>query len=151
MLTKTDLLLLLTEIDDSGINAKPYITAVIHSDKISLDVLKFIDENRHFDVSEFYKLLRKNYNHKKSSLYKNLVREEFSDPSDILTTLSAFVLQVNLFAKNLENNQMFLKHSRVDEVTKVLNTYYTTYDLIPCMKALKVIKTDLKAFELFNK
>ena len=65
----------------------------------------------------------------------------------MLTTLAALNLQILLFAKKLENNEMFLKHSRAEEITRVLNNYYKTYDLRPCNKLLHLIKADLKAFE----
>lgn len=117
------------------------------SDNISLKALKFVNDSRQLDVAAFYEMLRKNYNHKKSSLYKNLVREEFKDPNDVLVTLAALNLQILLYAKKLPNNILFLKHSRGEEITKVLNAYYVNYDLIPCLKMLKLIKADLKAFE----
>jgi hypothetical protein len=117
------------------------------SPTIPIDVLKFINERRQFDVANFYEMLRKNYNHKKSSLYINLVKESFDEPSDVLVTLSALNLQIMLYAKKLPDNKMFLKHSRGEEISHVLNNYYKTYDLIPCLKALKVIKADLKSFE----
>lgn len=147
MLTKQDLLLLLTDIEDSGINVDNQITRLLRSETITYDSLKFINDNRQFDVSVFYELLRKNYNHKKSTLYINLVKEELDNPNEALVTLSALNLQIILFAKKLSDNKMFLKHSRAEEITRVLNNYYKTYDLIPCLKLLKLIKADLVAFE----
>lgn len=147
MLTKQDLLLLLTDIEDSGINVDNQITRLLRSETITYDTLKFINDNRQFDVSVFYELLRKNYNHKKSTLYINLVKEELENPNEALVTLSALNLQIILFAKKLSDNKMFLKHSRAEEITRVLNNYYKTYDLIPCLKLLKLIKADLVAFE----
>ena len=124
MLTKNDLLLLLTDMEDHGVDVGSNITKLVKTDGISHDVLKFINNNRQLDVANFYDMLRKNYNHKKSKLYMNLVKEEFDDPSDVLVTLSALNLQIFLYAKKLENNQLFLKHSRGEEITKVLNNYY---------------------------
>lgn len=150
MLTKTDLVLLLTELEDSGINVDAQINKLLSVEAISYDVLKFINDNRQFDVSIFYELLRKNYNHKKSNLYINLVKEELDNPTEVLITLSALNLQILLFAKKLADNKMFLKHSRAEEITQVLHNYYKTYDLIPCLKLLKLIKADLIAFEQIN-
>lgn len=122
-------------------------TRLALSEGVPRDILKYINDNRPLEVAQFYEMLRKNYNHKKSNLYKNLVREELSEPIEALITLSALNLQILLYAKKLDDNKMFLKHSRADEITKVLNNYYNTYDLIPCLKMLKLIKSDLKCFE----
>ena len=147
MLTKNDLILLLTELEDQGNNVTKQLNALMLSPSIPHDVLKFINEKRQFDVANFYEMLRKNYNHKKSSLYINLVKESFDEPSEVLVTLAALNLQIMLYAKKLPDNKMFLKHSRGEEITQVLANYYKTYDLIPCLKALKLIKADLKSFE----
>ena len=147
MLTKNDLLLLLNEMQASGKETSKLATRLALSEGVPRDILKYINDNRPLEVAQFYEMLRKNYNHKKSNLYKNLVREELSEPIEALITLSALNLQILLYAKKLDDNQMFLKHSRADEITKVLNNYYNTYDLIPCLKMLKLIKSDLKCFE----
>lgn len=147
MLTKNDLLLLLNEMQASGKETSKLATRLALSEGVPRDILKYINDNRPLEVAQFYEMLRKNYNHKKSNLYKNLVREELSEPIEALITLSALNLQILLYAKKLDDNKMFLKHSRVDEITKVLNNYYNTYDLIPCLKMLKLIKSDLKCFE----
>ena len=146
MVTRNDILLLLTELQEEGKEVKVYLTKALTSQSIPLDVLKFINDERQLDVASFYELLRKNYNSKKSPLYKNIVREEIR-PEEVLTTLAALNLQILLFAKNLEDDKMFLKHSRAEEITRVLNNYYKTYDLIPCLKLLKLVKADLVAFE----
>ncbi len=147
MLTKNDLLLLLNEMQASGKETSKLATRLALSEGVPRDILKYINDNRPLEVAQFYEMLRKNYNHKKSNLYKNLVREELSEPIEALITLSALNLQILLYAKKLDDNKMFLKHSRADEITKVLNNYYNTYDLIPCLKMLKLIKSDLKCFE----
>ena len=147
MLTKNDLLLLLNEMQASGKETSKLATRLALSEGVPRAILKYINDNRPLEVAQFYEMLRKNYNHKKSNLYKNLVREELSEPIEALITLSALNLQILLYAKKLDDNKMFLKHSRADEITKVLNNYYNTYDLIPCLKMLKLIKSDLKCFE----
>lgn len=147
MVTKTDLILLLTEMQEHGSNVGSQLNKVVLNEGISLEVLKFVNDNRQLDIAVFYEMLRKNYNSKKSPLYKNLVKEELSEAEDALTTLAALNLQILLFAKKLEDDRMFLKHSRAEEITTVLNGYYKTYDLRPCYKLLRLIKADLKAFE----
>lgn len=147
MLTKNDLLLLLNEMQASGKETSKLATRLALSEGVPRDILKYINDNRPLEVAQFYEMLRKNYNHKKSNLYKNLVREELNEPIEALITLSALNLQILLYAKKLDDNKMFLKHSRANEITKVLNNYYNTYELIPCLKMLKLIKSDLKCFE----
>lgn len=147
MLTKNDLILLLTELEDQGVAVSKQLNALMLTPSIPADIIKFINDRRQLDVANFYEMLRRNYNHKKSSLYINLVKETFDDPSDVLVTLSALNLQIMLYAKKLDDSKMFLKHSRGEEISQVLNNYYKTYDLIPCLKALKLIKADLKSFE----
>jgi len=147
MITKNDIILLLTELQENNINVDKYLRKSLLSESVNMEALKFINDNRQLDVAKFYELLRKNNNSKKSPLYKNIVKEELSEANDVLTTLAALNLQILLFAKKLDDNQMFLKHSRGEEITKVLNNYYNTYDLIPCYKLLKLIKADLVALE----
>ena len=148
MLSRNDLILLLTDIEKlENIPVDNYVTELLTSSNIPLHVIKFINSKRQFDVASFYEMLRYNYNHKKSPLYKNLVKEEFTDPQEVLTTLSALNLQIMLYARKLEDSKLFLKHSRAEEITFVLNNYCKTYDLRPCLKLLGLIKSDLKVFE----
>lgn len=149
MLQNTDLILLLSELDANNVKgAKELIPTLIGKTSISLDALKFINEHRPLDVAQFYERVRKNYNDKKSSLYKNIVRE-IEDSQDVLTTLHALSLQIILYSKHVESKDvlMFFKHTRAEEITRVLNNYYKTYDIISAKKLLKLIKSDLCAFE----
>lgn len=151
MLQKNDLVLLLSEMQEQGLDVQTEINKVLLSPSIPLDVLKLVNDNRPLPVTSFYERVRKNHNQKKSDLYKNIMNET-SEIDKVLTTLSAFVLQVNLFSRYLENTdlQMFYKHSRVEEITRVLNQYYKTYDLTSCIKILRLIKSDILAFETIN-
>jgi hypothetical protein len=152
MLKTNDLILLLTELEEKGIEgASQQLRYLLTKSEISLDVLKFINSNRILDVAHFYEQIRKSYNAKKSSLYVNLVREEVKDPKDMLTTLASLNLQILLFANHLDNPQMFLSHSRAEEITRVLNNYYRTYDLKPVVALRSLIKADLKSFESIKK
>ena len=148
MISKNDCILLLTDLQDKGENVDNYINKLFISTNIPEDVIEFINKKRLFEVANFYEKLRWSYNHKHSNLYKNLVREEFDKPEDVLTTLSSLNLQIFLYLKTLETNkQLFLKHSRAEEITKVLNQYLKDYDLRPALKLLYLIKSDLKTFE----
>lgn len=146
MISKNDIILLLTELEDKGIDIKPQLKKVFSNTSIPLDVVKFINDNRQLDLTSFYEKMRKNYNHKKSKLYISIVKD-IEDPTEILTTLSSYNLQVALYAKQIEDNQMFLKHSRAREVNMVLAQYYTNYDLTNCLALLRLIKADLMACE----
>ena len=146
MLQKNDLILLLTEMQENGEDVSDYLRKLVTSSNIPMDVLKYINDSRQLDVSAFYERIRKNYNDKRSDLYKNIVRD-IDDPQEVLTTLSAYALQVILYSKHTQNEQLFFKHSRVEEVTRVLNNYYNSYDIASAMKLLRLIKVDLKAFE----
>lgn len=147
MISKTDCILLLTELERQGVDVKEQLETALSSPSISLDVIKFINDNRQMDLTAFYKHIRKSYNQKHSSLYKNIVTEELKDPNECLTTLSALLTQILLFSKKVENRQMFLRHARGQEITVILNNYFTSYDLTNCLKLLKVIKADIKALE----
>ena len=149
MLKKNDLILLLTKLQESGVDVSAQLKQVVVTPDMAslIDVIKFINDNRQLDVTGFYEQLRKSYNSKRSSLYINLVREELKDPTDVLTTLSSLNLQILLYAKHLENPQLFLAHSRAEEITRVLNNYYKTYDLKPALLLRELIRSDLKVFE----
>lgn len=146
MIAKTDLLLLLSDLEGQGIEVSKYVGELYANPGISLDILKFINSHRQLELTDFYDKLRRNYNKKRSKLYISLVREDLK-PEEVLTTLAAYNLQVALYAAKLENNQMFLNHSRAKEVNLVLAKYYTNYDLTSCMQLLKLIKADLLACE----
>lgn len=138
--------MLLTELQEKGEDVSKYIKTLYKTPEIPLDTIKFINEHRELDVVSFYEKLRSNYNHKKSDLYINIVKET-DDLSEILTTLAAYNLQVLLFAKKLTDKDAFYKASRVEEVTRVLNNYYKTYDIDKCRLLLALIKADIKLFE----
>jgi CDP-glycerol glycerophosphotransferase (TagB/SpsB family) len=152
MLKTTDLILLLTELEEKGVEgSSQQIRELVNKGEILFETLKFINDNRLLDVANFYEQIRKSYNSKKSSLYINLVREEVKNPKDMLTTLASLNLQILLFANHIDNPQMFLSHSRAEEITRVLNNYYRTYDLKPVVALRSLIKADLKSFESIKK
>lgn len=146
MIKKTDILLLLSELKDQGEDVSPYLNKLYRSREIPLDIIKYLNNKRALDVASFYEKLRYNYNHKKSDLYINIVKE-ITDIPEVLTTLAAYNLQVLLFAKKLDNKEPFYRATRVEEVTRVLNSYYKTFDINNCLTVLSLIKADIKLFE----
>lgn len=147
MITKNDCLLLLAEIEDKGIDTKEMCSLLLSHSSINMQVLKFINEHRELELSSFYNKLRKNYNDKKSKLYKEIVQIDQKEPRDIVVTLSSLLTQILLHSNQVEDKQMFLKHSRAEEISKVLSNYFKTYDTKLCIQILTLIKADLKALE----
>lgn len=149
MLTKKDCLMLLAEIESNEKDKQKVNNLTLKAIKnpnVDLEVLKYINSKRQLDVSKFYEKLRYSYNHKKSKLYKNIVKDT-EDIDEIITTLTSLLTQIFLFSKNCDNRQMFLKHSRVNEISKVITLYTENYDITSGMKLLRLIKADLKCFE----
>lgn len=148
MLTKEDTILLLTQLQQSGIDVKSQLMKAVRSQYVQADIIQFINTNRQIDLSKFYEKLRKSYNDKRSILYKNLVKDLTEDNiSDVLTTLASLNLQLLLFSKDAEDYEMFLRAARMEEINKCLLNYSRTYDIIPCIKLLQIIKADLKCLE----
>ena len=148
MITRRDCLLLLSELAAKGIETKDMVTLALKSQDVNINVIKFIDSHRQMDANAFYEKIRKSYNHKKSNLYKNIVICDEVDCSDtVLTTLAALNLQILLFVNNVSDTRMFLEHTRFEEINEALLNYSKTYDLVPCIKVLQIVKADLKAFE----
>lgn len=145
-ITKNDCYLLLADLQEKNIDTSSILNELSKNNNVTLSVLKFINDNRQLDLAAFYEKIRKSYNDKHSNLYINIVKE-IEEPTEILTTLSAMLTQILLFSKNVENKEMFLKHARANEISLYLNNYFKTYDLVPCVKLLRIIKTDLKALE----
>lgn len=151
MISKNDLLLLLTELEDSGIDCSEEISSLYTPTAPIIDILKFINGNRSLDLVNFYEKLRKSYNHKSSKLYKNIVQCDENteiNPNTTLTTLSALLNQILQF--NVDDKPMFLKHARAEEIIDVLNIYLKTFDIQPAHKLLTLIKADLVVSEYIN-
>ena len=146
MITKNDCILLLADIAEKGVDTTVALRKLLASSDVDMNIIKFINDNRPLEVGEFYEQLRYNYNHKKSKLYINIVKD-IEDPQEVLTTLSAMLTQILLYSKKCSDREMFLKHSRADEISVVLAKYFKTYDLQICLQLLRLIKLDLKALE----
>ena len=151
MITKNDCLLLLSELQDKGLETKPYVMKVLKDNNVNLEVLKFINDNRKLELTEFYNFLRNRYNEKKSKLYKEIVQIDEKQPKDIVVTLSSLLTQILLYSNKVENKQLFLRHSRADEISKVLVKYFQDYDVQLCVSMMNLLKADLKACEYIQK
>ena len=146
MISKNDLVLLLTDLEERGIDIGDSIVRLMSSRTIPLDILSLINKNRPMDITNFYERLRKNYNDKRSNLYKNIMKE-VDGTDEVLTTLSSLNLQILLYSKHVDNKNMFLKNARAEEIVSVLKKYYRTYDLSDAMKLMKLIKADIVVLE----
>lgn len=151
MITKNDAMILLTELKEQGIDVNAQFKELLKSQQPSIEVIKFINDHRKLEVTNFYEKLRKSYNNKKSSLYINIVKEKYDDPKDVLTTLASLNLQILLFGKHVDDLAMFLRHTRFDEIQKCMLLYAKNADIIPARQLLSLVKADLKALEYCNK
>ena len=149
MITKTDMILLLTDLQDKGIDVSNELRNTIKNG-VSISTIQFINNNRQLDLYKFYEKIRKSYNQKHSNLYINIVKE-IEEPVKVLTTLAALQTQILIFSlKEANDKEMFLRHSRICEIAKVLYNYYTTYDFKPCIKLIQLIKADIKCLQEKN-
>lgn len=147
MITKNDCLHVLVALEDRGLNINQPMKRLVTSKEIPLDVLKFILDNRGIEVANFYEMLRKKHNDKKSPLYHNIVKD-ITDPEEIITTLACLLVQITLYNKKLPaNKEIFQREVRAEEITRVLNNYYATGLMDQCLALLKLIKTDLLVLE----
>lgn len=147
MITKNDCLTLLVALEDKGVNINAPMKKLITSKDIPIEVLKFILENRGIEVANFYEMLRKKHNQKKSPLYHNIVKE-ITDTDEIITTLACLLVQINLYSKKLTTNrEIFQREVRAEEITRVLNNYYSTGTFDQCLALIKLLKTDLIVLE----
>ena len=151
MITRRDCLLLLSELKLKNIDTA-MITKTLASPNVDIEVIKFINDHRQFEANAFYDKIRKSYNAKKSNLYKNIVTcDEVDCSNTVLTTLAALNLQILLYVDKVTDAKMFLRHLRFEEINQALLNYGKTFDLVPCIKVLQIVKADLKAFEYINK
>lgn len=147
MITKNDCLTILVSLENRGLNIDQPMKKLITAKEIPFEVLKFILDNRGSEVANFYEMLRKKHNEKKSPLYHNIVKD-ITDPDEIITTLACLLVQITLFSKKLQNNrEIFQREVRAEEITRVLNVFYTTGELDQCLALIKLLKTDLIVLE----
>lgn len=147
MITKNDCLSLLVSLEDQGIDINKPMKKLITSKEIPMEVLKFILDNRGIEVANFYEMLRKKYNQKKSPLYHNIVKE-VTDTDELITTLACLLVQITLYSKKLTaNREIFQREIRAEEITRVLNNYYATGEFGQCLALIRLLKTDLIVLE----
>lgn len=145
MIDKTDIILLLSDMQKNNIDVSNDVKAVLNSDIIPLNIIKKINEFKSIDIINFYIKLKKSYNDKHSKLYKNIMRADenlLDDPKTALTTLSALLNQILLYKP--EDRVMFYKHARGNEIAQVLSIYFKTYNIEPVYKLLALTKADIR-------
>ncbi len=145
MISKNDIIILLTELQENGVDVKKQINDTMKNG-VSIQTVQFINSNRQLDLHKFYEKIRKSYNQKHSNLYINIVKE-IDDINKVLITLSALETQILIFSKSAQDREMFLRHSRALEISKVLSNYFINYDSKPCIKLIQLIKADLKCLQ----
>lgn len=147
MITKNDCLTILVSLEDLGLDIDKPMKRLITSKEIPIEVLKFILDNRGIEVANFYEMLRKKHNQKKSPLYHNIVKD-ITNTDEIITTLACLLVQITLYSNKLTTNkEIFQREVRAEEITRVLNNYYSTGEFSQCIALLKLIKTDLIVLE----
>ena len=147
MITKNDCLTLLVSLEDKGVNIDSQMKKLLTSKEIPIETLKFILDNRGIEVANFYEMLRKKHNQKKSPLYHNIVKD-ITDVDEIITTLACLLVQITLYGKKLQSNKdIFQREIRAEEITRVLNNFYTTGEFDQCIALIKLLKADLLVLE----
>lgn len=155
MITKNDCLLLLTDLKElypeKGTEIDTHIKKLLVSTVPTLELIKYINDNKELSLRSFYEKLRKSYNSGNSKLYKNIVNETQLEPKELICCLGALQQQILLYDKVLETDVYFLKQARFDSICKCLLNYYNTRDIVPCQKLLNLFKCDLKLLEEISK
>jgi hypothetical protein len=147
MITKNDCLTILVALEDKGINIDKPMRKLVTTKDIPMEVLTFILDNRGIEVANFYEMLRKKHNQKKSPLYHNIVKD-IEDVDEVITTLACLLVQVTLYSKKLSTNrEIFQREVRAEEITRVLNNYYRTGEFDQCLALIKLLKADLLVLE----
>lgn len=147
MINKSDLMTVLVTLEDRGINIDQQMKKLLTTKEIPIDVLKFILTNKGIEVANFYEMLRKKHNQKKSPLYRNIIKD-ITDPEEIVTTLACLLVQITLYSKKLTSNRdIFQREVRAEEISRVINSYYATGALDSCLALIRLIRADLLVLE----
>ena len=147
MINKSDLMTVLVAIEDKGIDINQQMKRLLTAREIPIDVLKFILTNRGIEVANFYEMLRKKHNQKKSPLYHNIVKD-ITDPEEIVTTLACLLVQITLYSNKLTSNKdIFRREARAEEISRVLTDYYATGTVEGCLALIKLLRSDLLVLE----
>lgn len=147
MIKKHDCLTLLVSLEDRGVDIDQHMKKLLTAKEIPIDTLKFILDNRGIEVANFYEMLRRKHNQKKSPLYHNIVKD-IADPEEVITTLACLLVQITLYGKKLTSNkEIFQREVRAEEISRVLHDYYATGMLDSCLALMKLLKADLLVLE----
>lgn len=146
MITNDDCLLMLADIRASGVDTSKIETELM-TNGATRKVVKFIKDNGDLDIYDFYRKIRKSYNDKRSKLYINIVKEDFTNIEEVPTTMASYILQTLLYARNAKSSNVFLEQSRYIECCESLSEYGKSGDLVPCIRLLQIIKREIKALE----
>ena len=150
MLTKSDCMSILVKLEDKGINIDAQMKKLILAKDLPVETLKFIAQNQGIEAVNFYEMLRRQYNKKKSKLYVNILKDSKS-PEDIITTLTCLMQQIVLYNNKLESNQdAFIKEVRAGEIAEALMEYFKNTSIDKAAALLQLIKTDLLVLEYLN-
>ena len=149
MLNKSDCMSILIKLEDRGIDINAQMKKLILAKDIPIDVLKFIAEKQGLEAVNFYEMLRKSYNNKKSKLYKNILDDIKLE--DVCVILSSLLLQIALYSSKLtDTKNSFLQEIRANEISEALADFYKSDNVEKCLAVLNAIKTDLLVLEYLN-
>ena len=123
MLNKSDCMSILIKLEDKGVDINAQMKKLILAKDIPIDVLKFIAEKQGLEAVNFYEMLRKSYNNKKSKLYKNILDDIKLE--DVCVILSSLLLQIALYSSKLtDTKNSFLQEIRANEISDALADFY---------------------------
>ena len=149
MLNKSDCMSILIKLEDKGVDINAQMKKLILAKDIPIDVLKFIAEKQGLEAVNFYEMLRKSYNNKKSKLYKNILDDINID--DVCVILSSLLLQIALYSSKVtDTKNSFLQEIRANEISEALADFYKSDNVEKCLAVLNAIKTDLLVLEYLN-
>ncbi len=146
MITANDCVLLLDVLKTQGIDVDK-VESELMTKGATRKVVKFIKDNNSLSIFDFYEKLRKSYNDNRSKLYINIVKEDVTNVKEAPITLSSYVLQTLLFSKQVEDDDMFLRQARYNDACDCLSEYGKSGNIIPCIRLLQTIKSEIKALE----
>ena len=149
MLNKSDCMSILIKLEDKGVDINAQMKKLILAKDIPIDVLKFITEKQSLEAVNFYEMLRKSYNNKKSKLYKKILDDIKHE--DVCVILSSLLLQIALYSSKLtDTKNSFLQEIRANEISEALADFYKSDNVEKCLAVLNAIKTDLLVLEYLN-
>lgn len=149
MLSKLDVYQILFEMKAQNIQgAEENIKLISKSVEVPLDVIRYINDNRSLQITEFYEDLRRKSNTKASKLYKNLMKED-KQPQEVLKTASSYVTQVLIRAEqlDLQERTIFYDNSRVKQISEGIHNYFNNGEIRSLLDVLTTVRKDIKILE----